>query len=188
MQVVCLLASNHNKFSFVFDCCFTAIDICRLPWPWDVRLLKRRQYREDLGNSPSWRPKLPVFPSFPCSPAPFEPSFCPQSLLGSIHLFCWAFCVVRTVKSSSNLVIMPKVATCTPQPSSVSKSHSLMWSKPQHHDSASPNLGSGNCHFSPRSLSCWDGNSYIHDGHRSVARWNIFMYRIDSGWALVEDD
>jgi len=93
-----------NKFSFVFDCCFTAIDICRLPWPWDVRLLKRRQYREDLGNSPSWRPKLPVFPLFPCSPAPFEPSFCPQSLLGSIHLFCWALCINILTKSSSKLV------------------------------------------------------------------------------------
>jgi len=60
MQVVCLLASNHNKFSFVFDCCFAPFNICRLPWPWDTSLLERRQYRENLGNSPSWRCKLPV--------------------------------------------------------------------------------------------------------------------------------
>jgi len=69
MQVVCLLASNHNKFSFVFDCCFAPFDICRLPWPWDTSLLERRQYRENLGNSPSWRCKLPVssFVSLPSS-------------------------------------------------------------------------------------------------------------------------
>jgi len=105
MQVVCLLASNHNKFSFVFDCCFSSIDICRLPWPWDARLLKRRQYREDLGNSPFWRSKLPIFPLFYCFCTPCKPLLCPQSLLGSIQLFCWVFCVVCLTKSFTKLVI-----------------------------------------------------------------------------------
>jgi len=31
------------------------IIICRLPWPWDVHLLERGQYRESLGNAPFWR-------------------------------------------------------------------------------------------------------------------------------------
>jgi len=73
-------------------------------FPWDAHLLERRQYREDLGNSPSGRIKLPVFPLFPCFPAPHKPLICPQSLLGSIHLYLLSFRVIRLTKTFANLV------------------------------------------------------------------------------------
>jgi len=84
----------------VFNYCFTAIIICRLPWPWDACLLERRQYRASLGNACFWRQPITHFTLFSFLFSPYKPLFCPQSLLESIHCFCWAFHAVCTTKSS----------------------------------------------------------------------------------------
>jgi len=74
------------------------INFCRFLWPLDTHLLKRTQYRENLGNS---QPIIPIFPLLSCL-LPL-PSLCSvtQPPLGSIHLFFQACCVFFLTKHSS---------------------------------------------------------------------------------------
>jgi len=102
MQVVLLVASNPNKFSFVFDCYF---NICRFAWPWDTWLSSQEKtMQRELGQLSLLKHKLPISLLFSFPPASCESLFCPQPPMGSIHLFCWAFCVICLIKSSSKLV------------------------------------------------------------------------------------
>jgi len=104
MQMVPLFVANHNKCSFVFDCCFVFIIICRLPWLWESHLLERRHYRESLGNAPSW--SLYHFPLFSLLLALANLCSVPSLCWGPSTYFAELFMLFTSLKVIQKLTLL----------------------------------------------------------------------------------